>query len=146
MFEHPRIIRFADTDAAGVVYFARLLSLCHEAYEASLQLTGIDIGEFFCPGAIAVPIVHTSADFYRPLRCGDVVIIGLTSTQTSADGFEVSYEIRQESGVVAAIALTRHVCIEAVTRQRHPLPAALCHWLQAVNLSAVSPTVVVPSD
>jgi len=32
-FAYDRKIHFADTDSAGVVYFARLLSICHEAYE-----------------------------------------------------------------------------------------------------------------
>ena len=46
-FEYPRTIRFADTDAAGVVYFAQILSICHEAYEASLQASGIELRQFF---------------------------------------------------------------------------------------------------
>ncbi|MDJ0549913.1 MAG: 1,4-dihydroxy-2-naphthoyl-CoA hydrolase, partial [Microcystis aeruginosa] len=32
---YERLIYLADTDAAGVVYFAHLLSICHEAYEFS---------------------------------------------------------------------------------------------------------------
>jgi hypothetical protein len=35
-FSYVRTVRLADTDAAGVVYFARTLSICHEAYEAAL--------------------------------------------------------------------------------------------------------------
>jgi 1,4-dihydroxy-2-naphthoyl-CoA hydrolase len=30
-FSHHRTVRFADTDAAGVVFFARTLAICHEA-------------------------------------------------------------------------------------------------------------------
>ena len=46
-FVYTRSIRFHETDAAGVVYFANVLVLCHEAYEASLAAAGIDLGEFF---------------------------------------------------------------------------------------------------
>ena len=35
-FSYSRSVRFADTDAAGVVFFANYLALCHEAYEEAL--------------------------------------------------------------------------------------------------------------
>lgn len=131
-FQYNRTIRFADTDAAGVVYFAQILSICHEAYEESLQQAAINVGTFFSRGAIAVPITHAEADFRRPLRCGDAITIQLTPQQITPDSFEVRYEVRHE-GKVAAIALTRHVCIETATRQRHPLMLELTQWLQAIS-------------
>ncbi|MBD2021122.1 1,4-dihydroxy-2-naphthoyl-CoA hydrolase, partial [Leptolyngbya sp. FACHB-36] len=42
-FVYSRTVRFSDTDAAGVVYFASALSICHEAYEASLAAVGVDL-------------------------------------------------------------------------------------------------------
>ena len=41
-FTYHRTIRFKDTDAAGVVYFANILAICNEAYEESLEASGID--------------------------------------------------------------------------------------------------------
>ena len=35
-FTYERTIRLGDTDAAGIMFFANYLVLCHEAYEASL--------------------------------------------------------------------------------------------------------------
>ena len=32
-FAYYYTVRFQDTDAAGVVYFANVLRICHEAYE-----------------------------------------------------------------------------------------------------------------
>ncbi|MEO1094717.1 MAG: thioesterase family protein [Cyanobacteria bacterium J06638_28] len=130
-FQYNRIIRFADTDAAGVVYFARILSICHEAYEESLRQAKIDARAFFSQGAIAVPITHTEADFRRPLMCGDGITVQLTPRQIASDSFEVEYQVQHE-GKVAAIALTRHVCIDTATRQRHPLTSNLLQWLQAI--------------
>lgn len=135
-FEYPRTIRFADTDAAGVVYFANILGFCHEAYEASLQTAGIDVTAFFSRGAIAVPITHTTADFRRPLRCGDAIAVSLVPAQTGNDSFEIQYRVLN-AGQVAAIAMTRHVCIDTATRRRHPLTAALVQWLR--QWGAVAP-------
>ena len=39
-FTYERTIHFADTDAAGVVFFANYLRLCHEAYEEALAAAG----------------------------------------------------------------------------------------------------------
>lgn len=126
-FVYSRVVRFHETDAAGVVYFANLLTLCHEAYEAALAEAGIDLKLFFSQsGNHAVPVVHTSADFYRPLVCGEAVAIALIPRQVSPDSFEIDYEIdhdlksQRDLSVRAngsnksrpiAIALTRHVCI-----------------------------------
>jgi 1,4-dihydroxy-2-naphthoyl-CoA hydrolase len=145
-FQYDRTIRFKDTDAAGVVYFANILSLCHEAYEESLRQAGIDLSEFFGRGAIAVPITHTEADFRRPLRCGDTVAIHLTPTLIAADSFEIRYEVLQATGKMAAIALTRHVCIETASRQRQALPPGLGQWLQQGGTVGPSPSDVTLLD
>ena len=42
-FEYQRTVHFADTDAAGVVFFANYLAICHEAYEESLGAAGIGL-------------------------------------------------------------------------------------------------------
>jgi acyl-CoA thioesterase FadM len=56
----------------GYSFFANLLVICHEAYEASLESAGIPIRTFFSQQAeVALPIVKTSASFRQPLFCGD---------------------------------------------------------------------------
>lgn len=101
-FSYSRTIRFADTDGAGVVYFAQIFSICHEAYEASLASQGINLRDFFggSPGnaAIAVPIVHAEASFRQPMFCGDRIIITLQPQQLSPDSYTISYEIYSDLG------------------------------------------------
>ena len=128
-FEYSHTVRFHETDAAGVVYFANGLVLCHQAYEASLDAAGVDLREFFSPRELAFPIVHASIDFRRPLRCGDRVVIKVSAQQEAAFSFAVSYAIHHNQ-VCAATALTRHVCINA-ERQRSPLPPPMQDWLQS---------------
>lgn len=60
-FIYDRTIHFSETDSAGVVYFANILTLCHEAYEASLVASGIELRSFFSSKEIAVPITHAEA-------------------------------------------------------------------------------------
>ncbi|NER84606.1 MAG: acyl-CoA thioesterase [Leptolyngbya sp. SIO1D8] len=146
MSHYCRTIRFQDTDAAGVVYFAQVLSLCHEAYEASLQQFGIDVSTFFSRGAIAVPITHAEADFRRPLMCGDIVNIQLTPRSMSPHSFQIEYEVSLASGKVAAIAQTHHICIDTTTRQRCLLMPELTQWLQQWPASVAVPIAANQPD
>jgi 1,4-dihydroxy-2-naphthoyl-CoA hydrolase len=132
-----RTVRFGDTDAAGVMHFARLLSWCHEAYEESLERFGLTATETFpTPAAglpVALPIVHCSADFCRPLVCGDPLTIALSPRRLDPGGFEVRYRF-STGGQTAATGLTRHLAIDSRSRQRCPLPAPINRWLEASSL------------
>ncbi len=124
---YSRIIRLSDTDVAGVIYFATLLSICHEAYEDLLAQAGINLKQFFRDSETAIPIVHGEIDFFRPLFCGDRIQISLTPTWLNEHSFEVAYQITvANSGPKpVAQALTRHVCINPSDRQKISIPDAI---------------------
>jgi 1,4-dihydroxy-2-naphthoyl-CoA hydrolase len=129
-YTYLRPVRFGDTDAAGVVYFANVLSICHEAYEAALIAAGIEAKTFFRGETLAVPIVHASVDFHRPIQVGDRLTVQVVPQITSLNEFEVRYELWIEGEArVASHALTRHVCIDAKTRSRIAIPSMLQQWI-----------------
>lgn len=129
-FTYTRTIRFQDTDAAGVVYFASVLSICHEAYEESLAASGISLQAFFGKSSVGIPIVHASVDFLRPLFCGDKILIYLTPKYMGDDYFEVAYKVVTAGDREVAKALTEHVCINAESRSRQQLPEEIARWFQ----------------
>jgi 1,4-dihydroxy-2-naphthoyl-CoA hydrolase len=100
-----RKVRFGDTDAAGVMHFHQLLRWCHEAYEESLERFGIAADELFpTPGntpPIALPIVHCSADFRKPLGCGDPLAIQLEPQRLDPGCFQIRYLFRSANQEVA---------------------------------------------
>jgi 1,4-dihydroxy-2-naphthoyl-CoA hydrolase len=131
-----RTVRFGDTDAAGVMHFHQLLRWCHEAWEESLERSGVAAAEVF-PGSgvtavpsVALPIVHCSADFRRPLRCGDRLQVLLTPRRLDGGSFEVTYAFARDGEPVAR-GLLRHRAIEAPSRRPCALPAVLEGWLAA---------------
>jgi 1,4-dihydroxy-2-naphthoyl-CoA hydrolase len=165
-----RTVRFGDTDAAGVMHFVRLLDWCHQSYEESLERFGIEAASLFPrPGqrpAVALPIVHCSADFRRPLYCGDPLAIRLETRRLDPGCFEVSYRFsrtlpgtslptnrlqtlspqtsspraRRVEMEPVANGLTRHVAIDSQSRQRCNLPEPINCWLEASGLgSGVQP-------
>jgi 1,4-dihydroxy-2-naphthoyl-CoA hydrolase len=113
-FSYLRTIRFRDTDAAGVVYFAQGLVICHEAYEQSLAEAGIHPHLFFRAGDYIVPIIHAEIDFFRPMVCGDRVIVTLQVERKNESSFCVIYQIsaRDRPEIQLAKAITRHVCLQ----------------------------------
>lgn len=123
-FQYKYTIQFRDTDAAGVVYFANILSICHVAYEASLIESGIDLQMFVNNPEFAVPITHASADFFKPLYCGDRITIELIPRSIDTSRFEINYKLG------SATAITRHVVIDPSTRKRKELPVMLSNWLE----------------
>jgi 1,4-dihydroxy-2-naphthoyl-CoA hydrolase len=137
LFTYRRVIYFRDADAAGVVYFANVLAICHEAYEASLVQVNIDLKAFFRNSEVAVPIAHAEVDFFRPITCGDRLLLHLTPTRLNETEFAIAYTIFLENQLEKPVskALTRHVCINPLTRQRQALSAELEHWLQQWELA-----------
>lgn len=65
------IVRFADTDAAGICYFARYASFFDESFIDAMRKEGMSFEgrkeEFL------MPIVEQKTNFYNPLKAGDLM-------------------------------------------------------------------------
>jgi 1,4-dihydroxy-2-naphthoyl-CoA hydrolase len=131
MFDYLRRIYLSDTDAAGVVYFAKGLEICHEAYEESLAEAGISLNQMICQGKIALAIVHAEINFLRPIFCGDRLQISLDASLISNNEFAIAYQMSpvDNSDKILIKAKTRHICINPQIRRRIDLPAAMLEWV-----------------
>jgi 1,4-dihydroxy-2-naphthoyl-CoA hydrolase len=126
-----RQIYLNETDAAGVIYFANLLIICHQIYEESLRNFGINLNDLVKQTAIALPIVHSSSDFFKPLFWGDRLVIKMASKLINETEFELNYYIfKAESELKLAQAKTIHVAINIKTQKRTNLPEKILQWLK----------------
>ena len=130
MYRHETRIRLADTDAAGVLYFASLLRIAHEAYEAWFESAGLPIATVVRDRTYALPIVHAEADFKLPLVLGDRVVVTLTVSELGERSFTVQYGLEGPHGV-AGSARTVHVAIDRNEKRSMPLPAEVRQILSA---------------
>tara|TARA_R110002094_G_scaffold29582_1_gene42288 strand:+ start:214 stop:621 length:408 start_codon:yes stop_codon:yes gene_type:complete len=132
-FIYERTIRLGDTDAAGIMFFANYLVLCHEAYEASLAEAGINMQDFFGGADLIVPISKSNTDYLRPLSCGEKVRISVQPKSVSENTFTIDYEITRLTppAKIAARAQTTHVCTSRSQRGRAPMPSNLADWVDA---------------
>jgi len=132
-FNYPRTSHFSDTDAAGVVFFANYLAICHEGYEEALSAAGVDLNAFFSDNGVVVPISRSEADYLRPISCGDRLSVSVAPRRLSENSFEILYEITRlgPPAKCAARVRTEHVCIDSKSRARKALPGALAAWVDA---------------
>lgn len=134
LFIYRRTIHFSDTDAAGVVFFARYLSIMHEAYEEALAAAGIPLASFFADNGVIIPIAKSEASYLRPLHCGDRVEVEIRPERLSDHSFALDATIWKPVGETrkrAAVVRTEHVCIDSAKRERLALPTALAAWVDA---------------
>jgi 1,4-dihydroxy-2-naphthoyl-CoA hydrolase len=134
-FSYARTVRFADTDAAGVVFFANYLAICHEAYEESLAASGIDLNTFFRDTGMVIPISKSEAEYLRPLRPGDKLRITVAASALSENSFALRYELFKAGPPekLAARLRTEHVATSPALRERVALPPALLAWLEGAK-------------
>jgi 1,4-dihydroxy-2-naphthoyl-CoA hydrolase len=132
-FIYPCTVHFADTDAAGVVFFANYLRICHEAYEAALAAAGVELKSFFSEAGVLVPISQSEASYLRPLFPGDKLSVSCAPAALSNHSYEIRFEITRlgPPDKVAGRVRTEHVCIGSKTRERQALPAELAAWVKA---------------
>ena len=130
-FAYARTVHFADTDAAGVMFFANYLAVCHEAYEEALGAAGINLQTFFADHGVVVPIAKSEAEYLRPLACGDKLAVDLAVHSLSGNSFEIRFELTRlgPPAKSAARVRTEHVCIDSATRSRKALPGPLADWV-----------------
>ena len=131
IFNYLRRVYLSDTDAAGVVYFAKGLEICHQAYEESLAAAGISLKQMLLEKTLALPIVRAEIDFMRPLFCGDELQVNLTASLISSNEFAIAYQICHTDNLdrVLVKAQTRHVCINPQIRTRTDFPPTILEWL-----------------
>ena len=101
-FVFRRAIRFDEIDAAGLVYFPRVIALAHEALERLLaEALPAGYASFVRDRRIGLPCVHAAADFTAPLRFGDDVEVASLVTRFGATSVRFEVRVTRVEGSVA---------------------------------------------
>jgi acyl-CoA thioester hydrolase len=84
---YTRRVNFAETDAAGIMHFARYPILVEEAVHDFWAQAGIPI---FDAGGLAWPVVAFRIDYRSPARFGDVLLVevGMPAFGRSSAAFD----------------------------------------------------------
>jgi 1,4-dihydroxy-2-naphthoyl-CoA hydrolase len=133
MHAYETTIRLRHTDAAGVMFFARLFELAHRAFEDLLDHVEHPLPEDLAGADVAYPIVHASADYRQPLRLGNRVRVDVDVLEVRDRSFRLGYRFTLADGREAATATTVHAAVGRGVREKATLPDALVASLRALK-------------
>ncbi len=122
--EHRTKIRFQDVDAAGIIFFARVFELFHDANLAFLDANGLSFAEVLSAKRWLSPLVHAEADYRAPMRFGDEVIVEVAAPELGESSMKVRYRVRSATRpeLTLAVGHTVHVFVDGSTFRARPVP------------------------
>ena len=123
-FTSARRIDFPLVDIAGIVYYPHYWDLAHRFFEESWESTcDIHYHDVLHKKNIALPLIHSEAEFHHPLRYGDVAHCEIEVLKIGTTSITWRYRISNQNGVLCWSAIQTTVCtsMDAVTAKK-PIP------------------------
>lgn len=100
VFRVDRRVRFADVDAAGIVFYPRYFEMINACIEDWFE-TGLGHGfdAMIVKGHHAVPLAHIEVDFKAPSRLDDELALKLAVTDVGRSSFKLTITAWHEDEV-----------------------------------------------
>ena len=129
--------RFSQLDPAGILFFGEVFPLCAGVYEDFIQSLGFGWGEWFSHPETASPVKHANAEYFKPLRGGQVyeVYVDILSLSTSA--FEIEFAIKRAEALHCRVRIV-HVFISKASGAKIPIPDAVRAAFTRAGIRSVS--------
>ena len=130
-------VRFADIDWARVVYFARFFDFAHRTFEDFFnEHAKVTYAEVLSVRKLGFPIVNSTAEFFAPLRLGDIARVEMEVLKLSKRSVTSRFTLyRDSSGERCAVIVLKQAAIDTGTFTGCELPDDL-HALLAAQLVA----------
>lgn len=120
-YRYTTRVRFHDADPAGIAFFGRLFTWCHDAYEELMREGGVPLHELVA-GDVGLPLASASAEFSRPLPHGAALTVEVRVAELKPKGFTLEHTVLGEGGEPCARLMTAHVAFSRAARRPVPLP------------------------
>ena len=126
-FHHRIRVRFAETDAMGIVHHSRYLPYLEEGRVEYLRHLGHPYSEMRSAG-LDYAVLECFVQYRQPLRFDDQVDVHLALAAATRASFQMAYLLTVgdagDEGEVRATAVTVHGCVNVAGR-----PERLPAWL-----------------
>lgn len=129
MFTTKVRVYFYDADPAGIIFYANIFRFAHVAFEDFIRSQVIE-RDYFFDRDYALPVLHTEADYSRPIKVGDELRAEVFISQLRKSSFEVCCRFYQNDQF-AASTKTVHVCVSMKKFEKIELPDDLKKILTA---------------
>jgi acyl-CoA thioester hydrolase len=124
-------VRYADTDAMGVVYYANYLAFFEVGRVEYLRAAGADYRVLEVRGLVAA-VTRADCRYRQPARFDDLLAIHTRGAALGRVSFRFEYEIRREpDGLLLAEGYTEHALLDRQTLRPVRLPSAVLAALAA---------------
>lgn len=120
-------VRYADTDADQVCYYANYLTYFEVVRVEWLRALGYPIGRILEQGII-LPVVEARVRYLRPARVDDLLTVRATLVSVGPASFAFDYEIEREDGLLLVTGWTRLAVCERETARACAMPP----WLRGL--------------
>jgi 1,4-dihydroxy-2-naphthoyl-CoA hydrolase len=120
--EQKTVIHFSASDAAGVVFYPRALSLAHDAVEDLISRSTLGHASWFTSAECGAPVRRVEADFTRPIHPGETMTVCSQVEKLGATSVTFLVEFITADGETAASIRTVHVLIDKASGRPMPLP------------------------
>ena len=121
-FRHSIRVRFAETDAMGIVHHSRYLPYLEESRVAYLRELGHPYTELREQG-VDTAVLEAYVQYVQPLRFDEVVTVHLLFGHATRTTFQIAYLLTVD-GQARATGVTVHGCVTADGR-----PTRLPAWM-----------------
>lgn len=119
-FTYEFVPQFADTDAAGIMHFAKIFCYVEEAEHHVLHSLGFPINPVD-PGCLQWPRVSCTAEFHRPIKAFAPMMVRLTVKRLGSTSITWLWEIHGEENTCARGEL-KTVCCKITNNRIEPGP------------------------
>lgn len=136
-FHHQVRVRFAETDAMGIVHHSRYLPMLEEARVAYLRHIGHPYQSIRDEG-IDIAVLEAFLQYRQPLRFDEVVDVHVSIAEIGRATFQMAYAMTVD-GDLRATGVTAHGCITPDGR-----PTRLPGWFRELR-SLPAPTETHPA-
>lgn len=121
MNKFQRRVNFFDADPAGIMFFGKIFEFCHSAYEE--WVAGFNLSEdYFNHPLYAIPLIHTEADFFKPIKPGETITIEIEIEKIGTNSFTLNYNILNNNRLKTVIVKTAHVFVKKENFTKCPIP------------------------
>lgn len=125
-FTHRLRVRFAETDAMGIVHHSRYLPMMEEARVAYLRHIGHPYQSIRDEG-IEMNVLEAFVQYRLPLTFDELVDVHVTLASIERASFQMGY-LLTVNGEVRATGVTAHGCVTPAGR-----PTRLPAWFRALR-------------
>ena len=128
-FHTSRRVEFHDTDAAGIMHFAKFFHFMEEAEHEYLRHLGLSVLMHDEQGPISWPRVNVQCDYRSAVRFEDVVDIAVQITRRGEKSLTYGFTFTHDGRRVAEGQITAVCC--RLQAHAPPLSIPIPDWIAA---------------